>query len=87
MADEDKFFARQLNGKTVVSKAGKRFGEVSGLTFEVRTGELMQIVLRNPTIFAEGMELERDGAGSFLIPFNSVVAIGDYVVVSEEEII
>lgn len=85
--DESKFFARQLIGKTVVSKTGKRFGEVGGLYFELRTGELMQILLRNPTNFAEGMELEKDKNGAFMIPFSSVVAHGDYIVVSEEEII
>ena len=82
--DESKTFARQLIGKTVVSKAGKRFGEVGGLYSELRTGELMQVMLRNPTGFAEGMELEKDKDGSFLVPFSAVVAVGDYLVVSEE---
>tara|TARA_Y100000310_G_scaffold305463_1_gene345637 strand:+ start:3488 stop:3748 length:261 start_codon:yes stop_codon:yes gene_type:complete len=83
----EKRFARQLIGKTVVSKSGKRFGEVGGLYFELRTGELIQLLLRSPTAFAEGLELERDKNGSFLVPFSSVVALGDYLVISEEEII
>lgn len=85
--DEEKRFARQMIGKIVVSKSGKRFGEVGGLYFEIRTGELIQLLLRNATAFAEGFDLERDKNGSFLIPYGSVVAIGDYLVVSEEEII
>jgi len=87
MVEEEKRFSKQLLGKTVVSKTGKRFGEVGNLIFETRTGELLQIVLKNPTSFSEGMELEKDKQGSPLIPFSAVVAIGDFVVLSEEDII
>ena len=87
MADDEKRYARQLMGKTVVTKTGKRFGEVDNLTFEVRTGELLQLILRNPTGYAEGLNLEKDSKGSFLIPYSSVMAIGDFIVVAEEDII
>ncbi len=87
MPEDDKRYARQLVGKTVVTKSGKRFGEVGNLTFETRTGELIQIVLKNPTGFTEGLELERDNIGNLLIPYSSVIAIGDFIVVSEEDII
>lgn len=85
--DEKKFSSRQLLGKLVVSKAGKRFGEVSDLTFETRTGELIHVVVKNPTGYCEGLELEKDKSGNPLIPFSAVVAVGDFVVVAEEEII
>jgi len=87
MNDNNKQLSRNLMGKTVVSKTGKRFGEVGNLTFETRTGELMHVVLRNPTGYTEGMDLERDKEGSMLIPFSAVLAIGDFVVIAEEEII
>jgi sporulation protein YlmC with PRC-barrel domain len=87
MANDDKKYAKQLLGKIVVSKAGKRFGEVGNLVFETRTGELLQIVLKNQTGFTEGLDLEKDEAGSLLIPHSSVIAIGDFVVVAEEDII
>lgn len=45
MADDDKKFSKQIIGKTVVSKAGKRFGEVGDVIFETRSGELIHIVL------------------------------------------
>ena len=35
---DDKKFSKQLIGKTVISKSGKRFGEVGDLVFEARTG-------------------------------------------------
>ena len=85
--DEKKFSSRQLLGKLIVSKTGKRFGEVSDLTFETRTEEMIHVVVKNPTGYCEGLELEKDKIGNPLIPFTAVVAVGDFVVVAEEEII
>ncbi len=73
-------------GRTVVSKTGKRFGEVGNLTFEIKSGELLQIVLKNPTGYCEGIELDRSQNGELLIPFSSVVAVGDFIVIAEEDI-
>ncbi len=88
MADEEKKLnSRQLLGKLIVSKTGKRFGEVSDLSFETRTGELIHLIVKNPTGYCEGLELEKDKSGSPLIPFSAVLAVGDFVVVAEEEII
>ncbi len=86
MAD-DKRPARQLVGKTVVSKTGKKFGEVADLIFEVKSGELISIVLKNPTPYVDKLELEKDKQGRFLVPWSAVIASGDFLVVSEEDII
>lgn len=87
MADEDKKYSKQILGKTVVTKSGKRFGEVGNVTFETRTGELIQVILKNPTAYAESLELEKDATNNLTIPFSAVIAVGDFVVVSEEDII
>jgi len=87
MADEDKKYSKQLLGKTVVSKTGKRFGEVGDIIFETRTGELIQIILKNPTTYTRDLELESSKNGEILIPFSAVIAMGDFVVVAEEDII
>ncbi len=87
MAEEEKKFARQIIGKTVVSKTGKRFGEVGDIIFEVKSGELIHLILANPTSYIEKLELEKDKSGKILIPFSSVVAMGDFLVISEEDII
>ena len=87
MGEEDKKFARQLMGKTVVSKTGKRFGEVGDLIFETKSGELIHIVLTNPTSYTAKLELEKDKSGNILIPFSVVIAIGDFMVIAEEDII
>ncbi len=85
--EDDKRYSRQFLGKTVVSRTGKRFGEVGSILFETRSGELLHLTLRNPTGFTEGLELERDEKGNPLIPFTSVIAVGDFVVISEEDIL
>ena len=87
MAEEEKKYSKQILGKTVVTKSGKRFGEVGNITFETRTGELLQIILKNPTSYADGIELEKDDKGHLTIPYSAVIAVGDFVVVSEEDII
>ena len=71
----------------VVTKSAKKFGEVGDLVFEARSGELIHIVLQNPTSSADKLELERDKSGNILIPFSAVMAVGDMVVISEEDII
>jgi len=87
MAEEDKKFSKQLIGKTVISKNGKRFGEVGDIIFETRSGELIHLVLVNPTAYTEKLELEKDKNGNILIPFSSVMAMGDFMVISEEDIV
>ena len=87
MADDDKKFSKQLIGMTVVSKTGKRFGEVGDIIFETRSGELIHMALANPTPYTEKLELEKDKEGKILIPFSAVIAVGDFMVVSEEDII
>lgn len=87
MAEEDKKFSKQLIGKTVVSKTGKRFGEIGDIIFETGSGELIHMVLKNPTSYTERLDLEKSKEGDMLIPFSAVIAIGDFMVVAEEDIV
>jgi sporulation protein YlmC with PRC-barrel domain len=87
MVDDQKKFSKQLIGKTVVSKSGKRFGEVGDIVFEVKSGELIHVALKNPTQYTEKLELEKSKEGNLLIPFSAVIAMGDFLVVSEEDIV
>lgn len=87
MAGDEKKFSRQLLGKTVVSKSGKRFGEVGDIIFETRSGELIHLILSNATPYTEKLELEKDREGHILIPFSAVIAVGDFLVVAEDDII
>jgi len=84
---EEKRYSKNLIGKTVVTKSGKKFGEVGNISFESRTGELMQVILKNPTSYIDNLDIEQDAKGQWLVPFSSVIAVGDFVVVAEEDII
>ncbi|MBD3203298.1 hypothetical protein GF327_03325 [Candidatus Woesearchaeota archaeon] len=85
--DDNKKFSKQLIGKTIVSKTGKRFGEVGDIIFETKSGELIHMVVDNPTSYTEKMELEKDKQNRILIPFSAVIAVGDFMVIAEEDII
>jgi sporulation protein YlmC with PRC-barrel domain len=87
MSEDEKKFSKQLIGKTVVSKTGKRFGEVGDLVFETGSGELIHIILVNPTQYARKLELEKTKEGEQLIPFSAVIAVGDFLVLAEEDIV
>jgi len=87
MEEKGKNYSKELLGKTIVSKSGKKFGEVGDLIFEVGSGELIHLLLKNPTSYTDKMELEKSREGNILIPFSAVIASGDYIVVAEEDII
>lgn len=84
---EERFPSKMLNNKTIISKGGRKFGEVEDLIFEVKSGEILYIVVKNPTEFLEHLDIDKDEEGNLLIPFSSVIAIGDFLVVNEEEIV
>ena len=83
----DKKPFKALLGKQVVTKEGKKIGIVKDITFETRTGELIQIVLRDLTTYTSDLSLERTKEREALIPYNSVIAVGDFIVVSEEDLL
>jgi sporulation protein YlmC with PRC-barrel domain len=85
--EKEKNYSKEILGKTVVSKSGKKFGDVGDLIFEAGSGELIHLLIRNPTSYTDKMELERNKEGQMLIPFSAVIASGDFIVVAEEDII
>ena len=85
MVDKKPF--TQLLGKLVVTKEGKRLGLAKDITFETRAGELLQLVVKDPTPYTRNLNLEKTKAKEILIPYNAIIAIGDFVVVSEEDLI
>jgi sporulation protein YlmC with PRC-barrel domain len=76
-----------LVGKMVVTKEGKRLGFVKDLLFETRSGEIINILLKDSTPYTKNLNLEHTSAKDLLIPYSAIIAIGDFVVVSEEDLI
>ena len=83
----DKKPLKEIIGKLVVTKEGKRLGVVRDVTFETRTGELIQVVLKDSTPYTRNLNLEVSSSKEVLVPYNSIIAIGDFVVVSEEDLL
>jgi sporulation protein YlmC with PRC-barrel domain len=78
---------KELIGKLIVTKEGKRLGLVQDITFETRTGELIHIVVKDATPYTRSLNLEKTNEGEILIPYNAIIAVGDFVVISEEDLI
>ncbi len=78
---------QDIVGKTIVSEqTGRKFGEVADLTFISETGELMNILLTQPTKHTAELQLQEDESGRYLVPFSAVKSVGDFVIVTEKEI-
>lgn len=79
--------AHEIVGKTIVSEqTGRKFGVVGDLSFIVDTGELLNVLLVNPTAHTSQLQLQEDEHGRVLIPFSAVKSVGDFVIVTEKEI-
>ena len=78
---------KDLLGKLIVTKEGKRLGFVQDIAFETRTGELIHLVVKEPTPYTRSINLEKTSENETLIPYNSIIAIGDFVVISEEDLL
>lgn len=74
-------------GKMIVTKEGKRLGFVKDVTFETRSGELISIVVKDSTPYTRNLNLERTSGNELLVPYNAIIAIGDFVIVSEEDLV
>ena len=78
---------QEIIGKVIVGESGKKMGVVYNIDFITETGELLNIVVENPTKYLEKFNLKKDETGRFLIPFSAVKNIGDFVIVSEKELV
>ena len=79
---------RNLLGKTVISEeTGRNFGVVGDVVFVSESGELLNVLIAEPSKHVLGLDLERDENNRILIPFSSVKSVGDYVIISEKDII
>jgi len=82
----DKKPHREILNKAIVTKEGKKLGVVKDITFETRTGELIHLVIKDPSPYSIQLNLEKSQQSEILIPYNAIIAIGDFVVISEEDL-
>jgi len=80
--------AKELIGKTIVSEeSGRKFGIVGDVNFITESGELMNIVIAEPTRQVSELKLSEDDKGRMLIPFSAVKSVGDFIIIAEKDIV
>jgi len=80
--------AKTMVGKTIISEeTGRKFGIVGNIDFITESGELLNVVVDQPTKHLAELNLKTDDNGRNLISFSAVKSIGDFVIVSENELI
>lgn len=79
---------KEIMGKIVVSdETGKKFGVVGDVSFITESGELLNMILVNPTKHVSEVNIQEDEKGRYLIPFSAIKAVGEFVIVSEKDLI
>ena len=85
---ETKVRAADIVGKTIISEeTGRKFGVVSNIDFITESGELLNIIVEQSTKHLADLNLKSDDKGRMLIPFSAVKSIGDFVIISENELV
>jgi len=84
---DTKVRAADIVGKTIISEeTGRKFGIVSNIDFITESGELLNVIVEQPTKHLSDLNLKADDKGRSLIPFSAVKSIGDFVIISENEL-
>ena len=85
---ETKVRAADIVGKTIISEeTGRKFGIITNIDFITESGELLNLIVEQPTRHLQDLNLKADDRGRLMVPFSSVKSIGDFVIVSENELI
>ena len=84
----DRANTRSMLGKIVVSEeTGRKFGVIDDVAFVAESGELMNVLVADTTRSAKELGLPEDEKGRLEIPFSAVKSIGDFIIISEKDIV
>ncbi len=85
---EERLKSKSLIGKILVSEeSGKKFGMIGDIDYITESGELINLVLVEPTPHTNTLNLQKDERGRILVPFSSVKSVGDFVIIAEKDIL
>jgi sporulation protein YlmC with PRC-barrel domain len=85
---DERVKSKELVGKILISEeSGKKFGVVGDLDYIIESGELINLVLVEPTQHITDLNLRQDEKNRILVPFSAVKSVGDFIIVSESDII
>ncbi len=80
-----KVFAGSIAGMEIVNIDGTVLGELENMVFDLQTGALVDLVVKPDSELSR--DRYREDGKYVLIPFNSVCAVKDYIVVDESRAI
>jgi sporulation protein YlmC with PRC-barrel domain len=84
---EERVRSKKLIGKILISEeTGKKFGLIGDIDFVTESGELINLVLTDKTAHTDNLNLQTDEKNRMLVPFSAVKSVGDFVIVSEKDI-
>ena len=85
---EERLQSKHLIGKILVSEeTGKKFGTIGDIDYILDSGELINLVLSETTAHTGTLNLQEDEKNRLLVPFSAVKSVGDFVIVSEKDIV
>lgn len=85
---EERIRSKTLIGKMLVSEeTGRKFGIVGDIDYVLESGELINLVLSETSPHTINLNLQEDEKNRVLIPFSAVKSVGDFVIVSEKDIV
>ena len=85
---DERLRRKDLVGKILISEeSGKKFGVVGDIDYIIESGELLNLVLVEPTSHVSDLNLREDDKGRILVPFSAVKSVGDFIIVSETDVI
>ena len=80
-----RIFAGNLAGKQIVTVEGTILGDVENMVFDIQTGALVDLVVK-PDAQLDRQKYREEGK-FILVPFGSVKAVKDYIVVDDSKAI
>ena len=85
---EERVKSKDLVGKVLISEeSGKKFGVVGDIDYIIESGELINLVLVEPTQHISDLNLRQNKKNRILVPFSAVKSVGDFIIVSEQDIV
>ncbi len=85
---EERVRSKKLIGKILISEeTGKKFGVIGDIDYVTESGELINLVLVEPTAHTSTLNLQEDDKKRVLVPFSAVKSVGDFVIVAEKDIV
>ncbi|MBU0898995.1 MAG: hypothetical protein KKB03_00515 [Nanoarchaeota archaeon] len=85
---DERIRSTQLIGKVLISEeTGKKFGIINDLNYVVDSGEILHLILVEPTAHTATLNLKEDDRNRMIVPFSAVKSVGDFVIVAEKDIL